>query len=32
MTLKAASVASGIGSPECAWIPLGIDFVFNSEI
>jgi DNA (cytosine-5)-methyltransferase 1 len=30
--MKALSVCSGIGAPECAWAPLGFDFVAQSEI
>ena len=30
--MKFATVCSGIGAPETAWIPLGWECVFNSEI
>ena len=30
--MKAASIFSGIGAPESAWIPLGFEFVFNAEV
>ena len=30
--MKAASIFSGIGAPESAWLPLGFEFVFNAEI
>ena len=30
--MKALSVCSGIGAPECAWSPLGFEFVGASEV
>jgi DNA (cytosine-5)-methyltransferase 1 len=30
--LRVSTVCSGIGAPECAWSPLGFEFVFCAEI
>lgn len=32
MTVRVLSVCSGIGAPECAWSPLGWEFVAHAEI